>query len=223
MIRIKTLKIKARSYKREKMFFLSRKLLALCLIFFFSWNCGGSKPSRFYSLTPVKTMTGDFKNDPVTHIAIGIRTLKLPEYLLREQIVTRSAGDEIIVSEFHRWAEPLEENFKRVLIEDLSKDVPTNNVFLFPARDSSVTNYQILLDVTQFEQKENSITLSARWGVTKGEAAVFLMDKQSSYSEQISVDKDENYKSIVAAMSRLMGKLSEDISVEIRNRALAGK
>jgi hypothetical protein len=175
-------------------------------------------------LTPVKGITGDFKNDPMTHIAIGIRTLKIPEYLLREQLVTRAATDEIIVSEYHRWAEPLEENFKRVLIEDISKNVPTNNVFLFPAKDTSVTNYQILLEVTQFElQKENTIVLSARWGVTKGEAVIFLMDKQSSFTEQISEDRTERYESIVAAMSRLTGKLSEDIAAEIRSRASAGK
>jgi uncharacterized lipoprotein YmbA len=165
-------------------------------------------------------MTGDFKNDPLSHIAIGIRTLELPEYLLRDQLVMRTATDEIIISEFNRWAEPLENNFKRVLIEDLSKDVPTNNVFLFPAKDTSVTNYQILLDVTQFEfQKDNIIILSARWSITKGEAMDFLMDKQSSFTEQISGDKGERFESIVAGMSRLTGKLSEEIATEIRRMA----
>lgn len=203
--------------------FIHRSLTAIAigLFIFSSLNCGGSKPSRFYSLTPVKAMTGEMKTDPVTHIAIGIRTLKLPEYLLREQIVSRTASDEIVMSEFNRWAEPLEENFKRVLIEDLSRDVPTNNVFLFPARDSTVTNYQILLEVTQFEPKENTISLSARWGITKGEAAIFLMDKQSSYSEQLS--GDQRYEAIASAMSRLTGKLSGDIAGEIRSRATAGK
>ena len=187
-------------------------------------NCGGSKPAHFYTLAPVKNMTGDFRNEPVKRIAIGIRTLKLPEYLLRDQIVTRTGSDELVLSEFNRWAEPLEENFKRVLIEDLSKDVPTNSIFLFPAKDTSVTNYQILLEVTQFElQKDKSVALSARWGITKGEAAIFLMDKQSSYSEQLSEDKAEKYESMVDAMSRLTGKLSEDIATEIRSKASAEK
>jgi uncharacterized lipoprotein YmbA len=209
--------------KRKTIFHHSFAALAASLFVFSSLNCGGSKPSHFYSLSPVKTMTGDFKNAPVARIAIGIRTLKLPEYLQRDQLITRTASDEIIVSEFNRWAEPLEENFKRVLIEDLSKDVPTNNVFLFPARDTSLTNYQILLEVTQFEQKENTIILSARWGITKGEAILFLMDKQSSFSEQISDDRAGKYESMVAAMSRLTGKLSEEIAAEIRTRAIAGK
>ncbi len=202
-----------------------RSLIAFAtgLFIFSSLNCGGSKPSRFYSLTPVKQVTGDFKTDPVSHIAIGIRTMKLPEYLLREQIVTRTANDEITMSEFNRWAEPLEENFKRVLIEDLSKDVPTNNVFLFPARDSNVTNYQILLEVTQFEPRDNTVALSARWGISKGEAAVFLLDKQSAFTEQLSGDRSQGFEPIVAAMSRLTGKLSADIATEIRSKAGVGK
>ncbi len=194
------------------------------LFVFSCFNCGGSKPSHFYTLAPATGITGNFKNEPLPYVAIGIRTLKLPEYLLRDQLITRTESDEIVLSEFNRWAEPLEDNFKRVLIEDLSKDIPTNNVFLFPAKDSSVTNYQILLEVTQFElQKENSVILSARWGIIKGEAAVFLMNKQSSFAEQISGERGERYDSIVAAMSRLTAKLSEDIAQEIRSRASAGK
>ncbi|MFI5263578.1 MAG: membrane integrity-associated transporter subunit PqiC [Candidatus Kapaibacterium sp.] len=191
-----------------------------CMFAFFSLNCWSTKPSHFYSLTPVKGTTGDFKNDPLPHVAIGIRTLKLPEYLLRDQLVTRTATDEILLSEHNRWAEPLEENFRRVLIEDLSKDIPTNNVFLLPAKDSSVTNYQILLEVTEFElQKNNTIALSARWSITKGEAIAFLMDKQSSFTEQISDERAERFESIVAGMSRLTGKLSGEIAAEIRRIA----
>lgn len=185
-------------------------------------GCGGSKPSRFYGLSAAKTVTGDRRNEPApTRIAIGIRTLKLPEYLLRPQIITRTANDELVVSEFDRWAEPLEKNFERVLIEDLSKDVPTNNIFLFPVRDSSVTNFQIVIEVTEFELSAgNTVTLSARWGITRGEEIVFLMDKRSTFSEHI---QDEGFAPAVAAMSRLTERLSSDIAAEIREKAAAMK
>lgn len=184
-------------------------------------GCGGSKPSKFYALTPVKGVTGDFKTSlPATPFAIGIRTLKFPEYLLRQQIVRRTSSSEITMAEFDRWAEPLDANFQRVLIENLSRDVPTNNIFLFPTKDSSLTNYQLLVEVTEFESTGSSVTLSARWGIAKGEEILFLMDKKSSFSENVS---NENYDAIVAAMSRLMGKLSEEIAREIRLRVGSGK
>lgn len=196
--------------------------VAICILIPCSMSCGGSRPSHLFSLTPEKGTTGDFRADPpMTRVAIGIRTLKLPDYMLREQIVTRTESDEIVVSEYHRWAEPVEKNFERVLLEDLSKNIPTNNIFLFPAKDTSVTNYQIVMEVIQFErQNNNTVILSVRWSIAEGEQIAFLMDKHSSYSEQIS---NEKYDSIVSAMSRLVGKLSEEIAAEIRNRAHSAK
>lgn len=196
--------------------------IAMLGCFFFIVGCGGSKPSRFYTLSSVRGVTGNFKTDPLlTQIAIGIRTLKLPEYLLRDQLIARAEGDRIVISEFDRWAEPLEANFKRVLIEDLSNDIPTNNIFLFPAKDTSVINYQLLLEVTEFELKENNtVTLVARWGLDMGEGIVFLLDKKSSFSEQISSTRHED---IVAAMSRLTEKLSAEIAQEVRSRVHLGK
>jgi uncharacterized lipoprotein YmbA len=195
-------------------------VLAAVVMTVFS-GCGSSTPSRFYTLSPTKNVTGNVQTDPLsTPIAVGIRTLKLPEYLLRQQIIKRSSN-KVVLAEFDRWAEPLEANFKRVLVEDLSYDVPTNNIFLFPAHDSSVVNYQLLLEVTEFEfTGDNRVTLSARWGLAKGESITFLMDKRSLLSEQVSTD---SFEEIVAAMSRLVGKLSQEIAMEIRTRVSQGK
>ncbi|MDP4220812.1 MAG: PqiC family protein [Bacteroidota bacterium] len=197
-------------------------LLVVGLILLGMLGCGGSKPSRYYGLSAARGVTGDRRIDaPTTRIAIGIRTLKLPEYLLRPQIITRTANDELVAAEFDRWAEPLEKNFERVLIEDLSKDVPTNNIFLFPVRDSSVTNFQLVVEVTEFELSAgNNVTLSARWGITRGEEIVFLMNKRSTFSEHV---QDEGFAPAVAAMSRLTEKLSAEIASEIREKALTAK
>jgi len=206
-----------KSFTGIKLCFTSVMLAGILFIM----GCGGSKPSRFYTLSPVRGVTGNSNTNPtLDRIAIGIRTLKLPEYLLRDQLISRSENNRIVLSEFDRWAEPLEANFKRVLVEDLSQDIPTNKIFLFPAKDTSVTNYQLLLEVTEFEMRENNtVVLSARWGLEKGEDIVFLMNKRSSFSEQISGSLHED---IVAAMSRLTGKLSNEIAAEVRSRVLAG-
>ncbi len=185
-------------------------------------GCGSSKPSRFYSLTSVTGVTGNKqRNSPDTKIAISIRTLQLPEYLLRQQMVKRMASNELYIAEYDRWAEPLEINFSRVLIEDLSAEVPTNNISLFPSPDASLTNYQLLLEVTEFERNASGlVTLSARWSIKKGETVSFLMDKRSSFSEQVS---GESYDAIAGAMSDLTAKLSAEIADEIRSRISAGK
>ena len=181
-------------------------------------GCGGTTPSRHYTLSTVRNVTGDQQRDTAFSFAIGIRTLKLPEYLLRQQLVKRS-GNTIVIHEFDRWGESLDANFKRVLLEDLSADIPTNNIFLFPARDSSVVNYQLLLEVSEFEYVDGEVVLSVRWGVEKGESISFLMDKRSSFRER----SGESFSEIVAVMSRLIGKLSREIADEVRGRVLSGR
>jgi hypothetical protein len=195
--------------------------IALSVTMMAIFGCGSSTPSRYYTLSPVKNATGNGQKDlSSTTFAVGFRTLKLPEYLLRQQIIKKKAN-QVIIAEFDRWAEPLEANFKRVLSEDLANDIPTDNIFLFPTRDSTFVNYQILLEVTEFEYAGNNlVTLSARWGIEKGESVAYLMSKRSSFSEQISTD---SFEEIVAAMSRLTGKLSQEIAVEIRMRVSSGK
>ena len=125
-----------------------------------------------------------------------------------------------MLAEFDRWAEPLEANFKRVLVENLSNDIPTDNIFLFPAHDSTLVNIQLLLEVTEFECSDGRVTLSARWGLGQGESVAFLMQNRSSFSEQIPT---EAFDEIVAAMSHLIGKLSQEIATEIRARTLSTK
>ncbi len=196
--------------------------MKIYLVFFLSAvflsACGSSKPSHYYTLTSVHTVTGISKNNAVnSNIAVGIRTLTLPDYLLRPQMVKRTTTNELQIAEYDRWAEPLENNFSRVLIEDLSSDIPTNNIALFPSETPAITNFQVLLEVTEFERNAGgTLTMTARWGVAKGEAINFLMDKRTSYTEQVSGDK---FEEIAAAMSKLTGKLSEDIAAEIRTRA----
>lgn len=181
-------------------------------------GCGSSTPSRHYALSSVRNATGAQQRDTLSStFAIGIRTLKLPEYLLRSQII-KKVHNRIVLAEFDRWAESLEANFKRVLIEDLSADIPTNNIFLFPARDTSVVNYQLLLEVTEFEFAEGQVVLTARWGIEQGESIAFLMDHRSSFSER----SEDSYGEIVATMSRLIGKLSREIAVQIRSSARSG-
>jgi uncharacterized lipoprotein YmbA len=184
-------------------------------------GCVSSKPSRFYTLTPARETTGKARTGADSKIAISIRTLKLPDYLLHQQMVKRMASNEIHFAEFDRWAEPLENNFSRVLMEDLSADVPTNNISLFPVQDASLTNYQLILDVTEFERNASgALTLSARWSIIKGEGANYLTNKRSSFTEQVS---GEGYDMIASAMSDLTAKLSSEIAEEIRARVASGQ
>ena len=79
-----------------------------------------SDPSPF-SLMPLPQVeqSQEHGTGETNNMFIGIGPIRFPAYLDREQIVTRTAQNRLDISENDRWAEPLEENFTRVLSQNL--------------------------------------------------------------------------------------------------------
>lgn len=84
-------------------------------------GCASTAPSKFYTLTPMKAADGPASSvtfEGGSLLAVG--PVRLPDYLDRPQIMTRSEGNEIRMHETDRWAGSLEGDVARVLIENLS-------------------------------------------------------------------------------------------------------
>ena len=178
-------------------------------------GCAGSAPTRFYVLTPV---AGVEKSNPAVPskagIAVGVRRVALPDYLDRPQIVIRSSPNKLDLAEFDRWAAPLGEAFARVLAENLATMIPTHRVAVFPWPRSAQVDYEVTVEVTQFEGRlGGECSLVARWSIFGGENKALLTTGKSSLSESAGGD----YEALVAAESRLVGALSRDIAGALRS------
>ena len=75
-------------------------------------------PSRFFTLSSLPQVEqGSLRNSTRPEkMFLGIGPIRFPGYLDRQEIVVRSAQNRFDVSENDRWAEPLQENFSRVLV-----------------------------------------------------------------------------------------------------------
>ncbi len=178
-------------------------------------NCGSSPPIQKYILTPsieddVETLSG--KSD--AEITIGIGSIEFSDYLMRPEMVSFKGSNELNVDQFNRWAEPLEENFERVLIENLSRLIPTNRIYIFPRQEKEPNSFQITISVREFGMRADSmVVLNARWSVSKNIKRDFLMKQRSFYTENAAgVSIEEK----VALLSNLLGKFSRDIANEIK-------
>ena len=193
-------------------------MLILLLFTFLFLSCGGSKPSRFYMLTPagkVENVTGGTNPE----ITLGIGPIKFPDYLLRPQIATYIAENELNYDEFNRWAEPLQENFTRVLSENLSRLIPTDQIAYFPWRVTAAIEYQVIIEVIRFEQtSDNAIHLAARWSIFQYQDMKQLVRQSSDYSQPAPTRiKDKtDYNKLVAAMSQQLEEFSRDIANELK-------
>ena len=112
-----------------------------------------SDPSRFFTLMPlpqVEQSQGRGRGE-INNMFLGIGPIQFPAYLDREQIVTRTAQNRLDISENDRWAEPLEENFTRVLSQNLGILLGGARIIRYPWRTSQSLGCQIEIEVLRFE------------------------------------------------------------------------
>lgn len=180
-------------------------------------GCGSTRPSKFYVLHSLSMGGAEKPLGPagVTGVeyTIGVGPVKIPEYLDRQEIVTRAGANRLDLAEFDRWAEPLESNVARVLAENLSFILGTDRVRLFPWVGSTKVDYQVVVDLNRFDgTSEGKAILAAHWSILEGEKRKVLVTRKSHFAE--SADRAD-FESMVSAQSRLLGHLSREIASEI--------
>ena len=173
-------------------------------------GCASSQPSKFYQLNPVQNQTASIVDVPSSqNVIIVVGPVRIPDYLDRPQIVTRSGKNELKLSEFDRWAGSLESDISRVLVEDVSSLLPADGLSVvrwapYP-ETRAPASYRIEVLVDRFEGKlGDSVLLKAQWRVFGSDGSL-LLSKESRLKEPIS---GSSYDALVAAMSSALGKLS---------------
>ena len=174
-------------------------------------GCGTSQPAHFYLL---RAMSPDsdagLSETKASSLSLGLGPISLPKYLDRPQIVTRISSHEIDLAEFHNWGAPLKDNLVSVLHENLSKLLATNRIVEYPWNRSHLPDYQLSLEVLQFDGTKNQeAVLSVRWRLTGDDGKRVLQEKTSQFSEII---QGSDYEDLVEAMSRMLALLSREIA-----------
>ena len=176
---------------------------------------GTSKPSNFYVLSALpesETAVKGMGNEDDLAIAVG--PITLPIYLDRSQIVTRINRNELKMDEFNRWAEPLRENFFRVVAENLSFLLNTVDVRLYSIRLARPVNYQVTIDVSRFDATSDGKALLIAYWVVIGEDGRKILVKKKSILRADAASMD--YGDIVSAQNQVLTDLSRAIALEIK-------
>jgi hypothetical protein len=141
---------------------------------------------------------------------LGIGPIRLPGYLDRQEIVTRSGQNRFTVSEYDRWAEPLDENFTRILAQNLAGLLGTERIVSYPWTSDKKPVRFVTLEVLSFESNSaREAELFARWSVVDGSSKKPLSLKVSRLARQA---KDGSTDASVAALSEALGDLSREIA-----------
>jgi uncharacterized protein len=181
-------------------------------------GCAGvADPTRYYVLSPTPAALGGTAPTVLSSAGIGVGPVLIPRYLDRLQIVTRGANDEVEISTYERWAEPLDGGIAQVLADNLAPQVGTERITVFPWRGgvARILDYQVVVVVLRFEGSPGrQVALDARWRLL-GKDGQELILKRSTINEPIT---GEGYQSLVRGMNRALATLSGQIAAEIQSR-----
>jgi uncharacterized lipoprotein YmbA len=195
------------------------KVLAVVLAGMVLFGCSSAPATRFYVLNPVDPgiqLAADA--DRKTPLSIEVASLRLPQYLERPQIVTRSSAIRVELDEFQQWGGNLRKNMMRVLAQNLSQLLSTPHISISPYSPQVFPDFRIEVEVMKFEKDpDGRVRLSARWRLSGGEDRKPLTTKITDL-ESPAIPGSPDLEPTVAAMSKLWGELSQRIGQAIWER-----
>jgi len=174
---------------------------------------GSTPPTQFYLLpSPTSVDTAPPSSASQRDLTIGVGPVTLPPYLDRPQIVTRASQARLILGEFDQWGAPLRDSVTRSLAENLSLLVPTDRVVLHPWSRTTVPDYQVTLEVLQFDAGPGgAVILAVRWQILNADEKELVVRK----SRLTAAAGGHEYEATVTAMGRTLDALSRDMAAAL--------
>ena len=184
-------------------------LLGVCLLGLS--GCASSPPTRLYVLP---SMTGAETASPAAprDLTIGVGPVTLSPYLDRLPIVTRASRARLVLGEFDQWAASLQDLVTRALAENLSRLIPTERVVLHPWSRTVEPDYQVTVDVMQFDAgPSGEVILAARWRLLNAKEQALVM-RQARFTAAAG---RRDYEATIIAMGHTLDALSQDMAATL--------
>ena len=174
--------------------------------------CGSSPPVHYYSLD---VMEKTYQGDADDALAMGLGPLRMPGYLSRSRIVTRGSNSEVLVDDFNRWAEPVEDALHRIVAANVDGLLEGVVVVAFPYSHFASLDYQLIGRIDEFHSdQQGRVILLVQWGILTPDSEIVVQPRRARYETQASVPGDHG--SIARAMSEAIAEFSRDIASEFK-------
>jgi hypothetical protein len=180
----------------------------------FTGCSGSSQKAEFYTLNSISSTQPSGRIATAAQpVSIGIGPVTIPVVLDRPQIVTRTGPNKMQIDEFHRWAGRLDEDFARVVAENISLMLPSEQVAVYPWDVNFEPHYQVTLDIRHFEGRMGEhVFLEVFWKIIDPQKGATLSVKKSVIREPLP---DETHETLIVTKSKAVESLSEIIVIEI--------
>lgn len=194
--------------------FLWRSLLLLTLLA----GCTGARSPQatFYTLSPLPDNGTGYQEqvEALQGRVIGVGPVSFPDYADRPQLVTRRGPNRMEIEEMHQWAGSVREDFANVIVQNMTLLLKTDLVFPYPWKRAVPVDRQVTIDVIRFDGTPGGqATLVAHWAVVDKVADTAGAMRRTRLVDRVTM---AGHEGVVQALSRLVGRLSEEIVDEVK-------
>lgn len=173
--------------------------------------CGTSKPTHFFTLTPVAS--GAVRS-ATPSLPIQVDAFHIPPVLDRPELVRESGANALAIDDRDRWGAPLGEMARNVLAEDLMKRLPAGAIIL-PDAPAPSSVAQLVVNVARFDEGEDGrVRLDATWSLLHGNQP--LVNRDVALEATVA---SNDAAAQAAAMSQLLGQLADTIVANLPAKA----
>ncbi len=177
---------------------------------------GSSRPSRFYTLAPAAVRDAPALADTGGGPPLAIGPVEIPGYLDRQQIVTRTGENELVVSEFDRWGGSLEREIASAVVATAADRLARRRILVFPWRSIPPTAatgaYRASITISRFDGTlGRSVVLRGRWQLVRERDG---KEELVGVKEAVIVEHVDggSYQALVAAMQRALVRFSANLA-----------
>lgn len=197
---------------------LRAPLMAFVVSLLLITGCAGRQSTiRYYQLSSAALPTVS-SIDNLSHLILGVGPITIPDMLKRREIVIRGDGNQYRLAELHQWAGMLENNLSTVIIENLGKQLGTDQVVSYPWESYYDPDYQITIKVLDLTGSPGDlVTLRASWAIVDGPGEQVLVRTTSEVQQQ---PNGQSVDSLVQAESQAVALLCQEISDSLKELEL---
>ncbi len=189
--------------------------LLACAMFLALTGClGSSRESRFYTLAPLQVRDGPASSPTDATLAVG--PLEIPDYVDRQQIVTRTGANELVVAEFDRWGGSLDNQITASLVATLRDRLASQQIAVAPWRSAIFSGvgvtYRAAVSISRFDGiPGQSVVLQGRWELIAQSSGKeeSLGVREATVTEKIDA---AGYDTLVAAMQRALVRFGQQMA-----------
>lgn len=166
-------------------------------------GCSIAPPAQFYQLQQPETAVVSGKSNAT--VLLG--PLKIADYLQRENVIQRKLDGSLSLSQEARWAGSLQDDIGQLLLRQISTELGSSRISLYPDRVGMKAQAQVVLSISRLDSGvEQPAVLEAQWRLLDAKGTL-----RNSRVLRFEEPHNGELSDQVRAQSDLLGQLSKQL------------